>query len=158
MEQAQQPHYQQKRKPKALLVVGLILNILASVGYLVGLIVVFVIIIATVAIGTTTGAVVGGEQAAQDVAQEITNDPSYNTLFTVFGILSLYALFAIPLTIVALVLSNKANGRKMALAAGILAIIASIPTILIPFELVAGIRLVSMKDEDFVFDPNYWHD
>ena len=75
MEQVQQPHYQQKRKPKALLVVGLILNILSSVGYFVGLIVVFAILIAAVAIGSTTGAVIGGEQAAQDIAQELANNP-----------------------------------------------------------------------------------
>ncbi len=151
-------HYQQKRKPKALLVTGLILNIVASVGYLVGFIVVLVILIASVAIGASTGAVVGGEQAAEDIVQELTNNPAYEISMTITGIMMAYAIVAIPLTIVALVLSNKAKGRKMAVAAGILAIVASIPTILIPVELIAGIRLLTMKEEDFQFDPNYWHD
>lgn len=150
--------YQQKRKPKALLVTGLVLNILATVGYFVGFIVVLVILVAALAIGTTTGAAIAGEQAAEEVANELANNPAYGTMMTVFGILMIYAVFAIPLTIVALVLSNKAKGRKMAIAAGILAIIASIPTILIPVELIAGIRLLTMKEEDFQFDPNYWHD
>ena len=152
------PHYQQKRKPKALLVVGLILNIVASIGYFVAFIVILVVILAAVAIGSTTGAVVAGEEGAQQVAEQIAKDPSFGVGLTITSIFTIYALAAIPLTIIALVLSNKANGKKMARAAGILAIIASIPTILIPFELIAGIRLVSMKDEDFVFDPNYWHD
>lgn len=150
--------YQQKRKPKALLVTGLILNIVASVGYLIGFIIILVILIAAVAIGATTGAVVGGEQAAEDIAQELANNPAYEIGITITGIMMAYAIVAIPFTIVALVLSNKAKGRKMAVAAGILAIVASIPTILIPVELIAGIRLLTMKDDDFNFDPNYWHD
>ena len=150
--------YQQKRKPKALLVTGLILNIVASVGYLIGFIIILVILIAAVAIGATTGAVVGGEQAAEDIAQELANNPAYEIGITITGIMMAYAIVAIPFTIVALVLSNKAKGRKMAVAAGILAIVASIPTILIPVELIAGIRLLTMKEEDFQFDPNYWHD
>ena len=150
--------YQQKRKPKALLVTGLILNIVASVGYLIGFIIILVILIAAVAIGATTGAIVGGEQAAEDIAQELANNPAYEIGITITGIMMAYAIVAIPFTIVALVLSNKAKGRKMAVAAGILAIVASIPTILIPVELIAGIRLLTMKDDDFNFDPNYWHD
>ena len=150
--------YQQKRKPKALLVTGLILNIVASVGYLIGFIIILVILIAAVAIGATTGAVVGGEQAAEDITQELANNPAYEIGITITGIMMAYAIVAIPFTIVALVLSNKAKGRKMAVAAGILAIVASIPSILIPVELIAGIRLLTMKEEDFQFDPNYWHD
>ena len=150
--------YQQRRKPKALLVTGLVLNILATVGYFVGFIVVLFILLAALAIETTTGAAIAGEQAAEEIANEFVNNPAYGTMMTVFGILMLYAMFALPLTIVALVLSNKAKGRKMVMAAGILAIVASIPTILIPAELIAGIRLLAMKEKDFQFDPNYWHD
>ncbi len=150
--------YQNKRKPTGLLVGGLIVNIFSGLIAFVGVIIVIVIFGLAVVIGTTAGAAVAGEEGAQQAAQNIELTPELGALFVVAFIFFIYSLVAFPLTIVALVLCSKAKGGKMCIAAGILALIASIPGIIIPLELIGGIRLVRMRDRDFQFDPNYWHD
>ena len=150
--------YQNKRKPTGLLVGGLIVNIFSGIVSFIGVIIVIVIFGIAVALGTTAGAVVAGEEGAQQAAQNVEFTPELAALFTVGLVFLIYSMVAFPLTIVALVLCSKAKGGKMCIAAGILALIASIPGILIPLELIGGIRLVRMRDRDFQFDPNYWHD
>ena len=150
--------YKQRRKPTGMLVGGLVINIFAGVFAIIAALVLFIIFGIAIALGATAGAAIAGEEGAQQAAENIKITPEMSAMFTVAFILLIYSIIALPLTIVALVLCKKAKNRKGCIAPGVIALIACVPGIVIPLELIAGIRLLTLKDKDFEFDPNYWHD
>ena len=147
-----------RHKPTGLLVGGLVLNILATIGYIVVVMIGFIVYGFAMAMGTTAGAVVAGEAGAQQAADNMQMPGWLSVLLTISSIMVLYSFVAFPFTIAALIINNKAQGRKMCTLAGIFAIVASIPTIVIPLELIAGIKLLKIKNDDFKEDPVYWKD
>lgn len=147
-----------RNKPTGLLIGGLVLNILATIAYFIVIVISFVVYGVALAVGTTAGAVVGGEAGAQQAADNIQIPGWLTVVVTLCVIMVIYAVIAFPFTIAALVINNKAQGRKMCMLAGIFAIIASVPTFFIPLELIAGIKLLRIRNTDFEEDPVYWKD
>lgn len=141
----------QIRKPIGCLITGLVLSILSAVVYFAVMIVIF-IIYASVLFTKGTAEAAGATVNEADLAW-------MGPVLTIFTILVIYSMaVSFPLSIVALILTKKANKRKQSLVAGILAIFAGLSMIIIPVEFIGGVILCKMTDDDFIHDPNYWHD
>ena len=147
-----------KRKPTGLLIGGLIVNIIALLAYFIFFLVIIVIFGLAMALAVSAGGAIAGEEGASQAAQNVEMPPELGVALVICIFLGIYALVAIGLTIAALVVCSKAKSRKACITAGILAIIGSIPAIIIPLELIGGIKLLRMQDKDFEEDPVYWKD
>ncbi len=79
-------------KPTGLFVGGLVLDIVAIIGYFIALIVILIMMAVVVTMGATTGAVVAGEEGAQQAVDQVSHDQTFIMLGTIFGCLSGYSL------------------------------------------------------------------
>ena len=144
-----------RKRPKGLLIGGLIVNI--GLGGLFILILLFILLIYALITGisVTIGGAIAGQSGAEQAADNAKLPIELTVIAYICIVLAIYSAVAIPITIVALVFCCIAKNKKMALVAGILAIVASLPSVIIPLELIGGIKLLKMEDKDFVPIPQY---
>ena len=128
------------------LIVTIIMHIvygIASGIYLIVLLVVglFTAVVAAI-IGAATGS--GGDVSTVDIA------PGYIVFLFILLALVILSFVGIILSAIALGFIRNATTSKKLKVAGILAIIASIPTIIIPLELLGGINALGSKVEEAI--------
>ena len=141
------------KKTRKFLLGGMILNIVFQFVYFIAFFITTFIYGFAMVIAVIFGAVISGA-AGQDYDSSSVEMPIEGKIFIIlFLVLALLAFVGMILSIVAFALSKKADNKKKRLAVGILAIIASIPVIYIPLELIGAIRTLKTKDEQPVEIP-----
>ena len=138
-----------RNSARKLLKVGVVMCILLNVLYTLSFLVIGFIFGIAYIFAVVAGATVNGMAGNENFdASEVKMPEWLNVVVPGLGLLILFSFIAIVLSIVAIVLINKANTKGGLMAAGILGIIAGIPTIIIPLELIGGIKAIALKDSD----------
>lgn len=135
------------KKTRKFLLGGMILNIVFQLVYFLAFFITTFIYGFAMVIAVIFGAVISGA-AGQDYDSSKVDMPLEGKILIItFLVLALLAFVGMILAIVAFALSKKADNKKKRLAVGILAVIASVPVIYIPLELIGAIKVLKTKDE-----------
>ena len=91
----------------------------------------------------------GTSSAASNTVNEMLQKYGWSIPLTL--VISIIAFIGFILAVVALILFSTAKSKKRGRAAAILAIISGVSLILIPVELIGGIKTLRLSDEEFAY-------